>query len=251
MSLSLNLQGEVALVTGASRGIGRAIAEHLAAAGATVFGTATTQNGADSISAYLADSTSGSKGLVLNVTDSEQVQAVVKQISAEQGGVSILVNNAGITADNLLMRMQEDQWDSVLDTNLSSVYRLSKACLRGMMKARKGRIINIASVVGLMGNSGQANYSASKAGVLGFTKSLAQEIGSRNITVNAIAPGFVETDMTGAMDDSQRAAITQQVPLAKIGACEDIAKAVCFLASDWSSYITGETLNISGGLYMN
>lgn len=251
MSMSLNLQGEVALVTGASRGIGRAIAEQLAAAGATVLGTATTDDGAQSISAYLANTTPGSQGLVLNVTDTDQVQAVVKQISEEQGGVTILVNNAGITADNLLMRMQEEQWDSVLDTNLNSVYRLSKACLRSMMKARKGRIINIASVVGLMGNPGQANYSASKAGVLGFTKSLAQEIGSRNITVNAIAPGYVETDMTGAMEDEQRAGITQQIPLAKIGTGEDIAKAVCFLASDWAAYITGETLNISGGLYMN
>jgi len=251
MSISLDLHGEIALVTGASRGIGRSIAEHLAAAGATVLGTATSEAGAQSISAYLAGTTIGSKGLVLNVTDAEQVQALIKQISAEQGAISILVNNAGITADNLLMRMQEEQWDSVIDTNLSAVYRLSKACLRGMMKARKGRIINIASVVGMMGNSGQVNYSASKAGVLGFTKSLAQEVGSRNITVNAIAPGYVETDMTAAMNESQREAIAQQVPLAKIGQCEDIAKAVCFLASDWSGYITGETLNISGGLYMN
>lgn len=247
MSIELDLNGEVALVTGASRGIGRAIAERLAQAGAVVFGTATSEAGAQSISAYLANTTAGSRGLVLDVTDSEQVQALLKQI----GTVSILVNNAGITNDNLLMRMQDEQWDSVLNTNLSSVYRLSKACLRGMMKARKGRIINIASVVGLMGNSGQTNYAASKAGVLGFTKSLAQEIGSRNITVNAIAPGFIETDMTAAMNDAQRAAISQQVPLAKIGDCEDIAKAVCFLASDWSGYITGETLNISGGLYMN
>jgi 3-oxoacyl-[acyl-carrier protein] reductase len=251
MSISLNLHGEIALVTGASRGIGRAIAEHLVAAGATVLGTATSEAGAQSISAYLAGTTIGSKGLVLNVTDAEQVQALIKQIAAEQGAISILVNNAGITADNLLMRMQEEQWDSVIDTNLSAVYRLSKACLRGMMKARKGRIINIASVVGMMGNSGQVNYSASKAGVLGFTKSLAQEVGSRNITVNAIAPGYVETDMTAAMNESQREAIAQQVPLAKIGQCEDIANAVCFLASDWSGYITGETLNISGGLYMN
>ena len=251
MSISLDLHGEVALVTGASRGIGRSIAEHLAAAGATVLGTATSEAGAQSISTYLAGTTISSKGLVLNVTDAEQVQALIKQIAAEQGAISILVNNAGITADNLLMRMQEEQWDSVIDTNLSAVYRLSKACLRGMMKARKGRIINIASVVGMMGNSGQVNYSASKAGVLGFTKSLAQEVGSRNITVNAIAPGYVETDMTAAMNESQREAIAQQVPLAKIGQCEDIAKAVCFLASDWSGYITGETLNISGGLYMN
>jgi 3-oxoacyl-[acyl-carrier protein] reductase len=251
MSISLNLHGEIALVTGASRGIGRAIAEHLVAAGATVLGTATSEAGAQSISAYLAGTTIGSKGLVLNVTDAGQVQALFKQITAEQGAISILVNNAGITADNLLMRMQEEQWDSVIDTNLSAVYRLSKACLRGMMKARKGRIINIASVVGMMGNSGQVNYSASKAGVLGFTKSLAQEVGSRNITVNAIAPGYVETDMTAAMNESQREAIAQQVPLAKIGQCEDIAKAVCFLASDWSGYITGEILNISGGLYMN
>lgn len=249
MSLAIDLTGQVALVTGASRGIGLAIAQQLVAAGATVYGTSTSQQGADSLSALLGEGGEGGAGLVLNVTDAEQVTAVIKQIADEAGAVTILVNNAGITEDNLLMRMKDEQWDAVINTNLSAVYRLSKACLRGMVKARKGRIINIASVVGLMGNGGQVNYAAAKAGVIGFTKSLAQEIGSRGITVNAIAPGYIETDMTKAMSDEQRQAISEKIPLERLGQVDDIAKAVCYLASDWASYTTGETLNISGGLY--
>ena len=246
--MSKVLQGEIALVTGASRGIGRAIAQQLAADGATVIGTATTDKGADAISDYLKDS--GGRGMCLNVTDNDSVAAVIKQISADFGAVSILVNNAGITRDNLLMMMKEDQWDDVINTNLTSVYRLSKAVLRSMMKARKGRIINITSVVGSTGNPGQTNYSATKAGLLGFTKSLAREIGSRNITVNSVAPGFIDTDMTRELADEQRDALLAQIPLNRLGDVADIAQAVAFLAGPQAAYITGETLHVNGGMYM-
>ncbi len=247
--MSKSLEGEVALVTGASRGIGKAIAEQLAAAGATVIGTATTDKGADAITAYL--DTSGGKGLCLNVTDDESVAAVIKQITEDFGAVSILVNNAGITKDNLLMLMKQDQWDDVINTNLTSIYRLSKAVVRSMMKARKGRIINIASVVGATGNPGQTNYSATKAGMMGFTKSLAREIGSRNITVNAVAPGFIDTDMTRELAEEQREALIGQIPLNRLGDPADIANAVAFLAGPDAAYITGETLHVNGGMYMS
>ena len=246
--MSKVLEGEIALVTGASRGIGKAIALQLAADGATVIGTATTDKGAEAISDYLKDS--GGKGMCLNVTDNDSVAAVVKQISDDVGAVSILVNNAGITRDNLLMMMKEEQWDDVINTNLTSVYRLSKAVLRSMMKARKGRIINIASVVGSTGNPGQTNYAATKAGLLGFTKSLAREIGSRNITVNAVAPGFIDTDMTRELADEQRDALIAQIPLNRLGDAADIAQAVAFLASPQAAYITGETLHVNGGMHM-
>jgi len=246
--MSKELEGEIALVTGASRGIGKAIAEHLAAMGATVIGTATTEGGADNISAYLRDC--GGRGMCLNVTDADSVAAVIKAIGDEFGAVSILVNNAGITRDNLLMMMKEDQWQDIIDTNLTSIYRLSKAVLRSMMKARKGRIINIASVVGLTGNPGQTNYSATKAGMLGFSKSLAREIGSRNITVNCVAPGFIDTDMTRELPEEQRDALINQIPLNRLGDPADIAAAVAFLASPAAAYITGETINVNGGMYM-
>ncbi len=246
--MSKSLQGEIALITGASRGIGKAIAEQLATDGATVIGTATTDKGAEAISTYLKDS--GGKGMCLNVTDNDSVAAVIKQITADFGAISILVNNAGITKDNLLMMMKEDQWGDVINTNLTSVYRLSKSVVRSMMKARKGRIINIASVVGSTGNPGQTNYSATKAGLLGFTKSLAREIGSRNITVNAVAPGFIDTDMTRELGDEQRDALIAQIPLNKLGNPADIANAVAFLASPEAGYITGETLHVNGGMYM-
>jgi 3-oxoacyl-[acyl-carrier protein] reductase len=246
--MSKVLEGEVALVTGASRGIGKAIAEQLAAQGATVVGTATTDSGADNIAAYL--SPYGGKGLCLNVTDADSIAAVIKAISDEFGAVSILVNNAGITKDNLLMLMKDEQWNDIIETNLTSVYRLSKAVIRSMMKAKKGRIINIASVVGLTGNPGQTNYSASKAGMLGFTKSLAREIGSRNITVNCVAPGFIDTDMTRELAEEQRAALINQIPLNRLGNAADIAAAVGFLASPAAAYITGETINVNGGMHM-
>jgi len=246
--MSKELQGEIALVTGASRGIGKAIAEQLAAQGATVIGTATSDSGADNITAYL--SPLGGKGLCLNVTDVDSIAAVMKTINDEFGAVSILVNNAGITKDNLLMMMKEEQWHDIIETNLTSVYRLSKAVIRSMMKAKKGRIINIASVVGLTGNPGQTNYSATKAGMLGFTKSLAREIGSRNITVNCVAPGFIDTDMTRELPEEQRAALINQIPLNRLGDPADIAAAVGFLASPAAAYITGETINVNGGMYM-
>ena len=246
--MSKVLDGEIALVTGASRGIGTAIAEHLAADGATVSGTATTDSGADAISTYRQ--ASGGKGMCLNVADNDSVTAVIKQISGDFGAFSILVNNAGITKDNLLMMMKQEQWDDVINTNLTSVYRLSKSVIRSMMKARKGRIINIASVVGSTGNPGQTNYSATKAGLLGFTKSLAREIGSRNITVNAVAPGFIDTDMTRELGDEQRDALIGQIPLNRLGDPADIANAVAFLASPAAAYITGETLHVNGGMYM-
>jgi len=242
------LTGEVALVTGASRGIGAAIAQALAGAGATVIGTATSQGGADGISSTLADK---GRGIVLNVADDESVQAAIKDIQGNEGSPSILVNNAGITKDNLLMRMKPEEWDDVIATNLTGSYRVSKACLRGMMKARKGRIINIASVIAVMGNAGQTNYAASKAGMVGFSKSLAREIGSRGITVNVIAPGFIDTDMTKDLPDEQRAAMLAQVPLGRLGASDDIANSVLFLASGSGDYITGETLHVNGGMVMD
>jgi 3-oxoacyl-[acyl-carrier protein] reductase len=244
----MNLQGEIALVTGASRGIGRAIAEELASQGAKVIGTATSESGAAAITEYLAPK--GGKGMVLNVTNADSIKDVIKAIETEFGGVSVLVNNAGITRDNLLMMMKDDQWDDIIQTNLTSVFRLSKAVVRGMMKARKGRIINIASVVGLTGNPGQTNYAAAKAGIMGFSKSLAREIGSRNITVNTVAPGFIDTDMTRALPEEQREALIKGIPLARLGQAADIAHAVAFLASPQAGYITGETLNVNGGMYM-
>ena len=242
------LTGEVALVTGASRGIGASIAQALAAAGATVIGTATSQGGADGISSALAGK---GRGIVLNVADDESVQAAIKDIQGNEGSPSILVNNAGITKDNLLMRMKPEEWDDVIATNLTGLYRVSKACLRGMMKARKGRIINIASVIAVMGNAGQTNYAASKAGMVGFSKSLAREIGSRGITVNVVAPGFIDTDMTKNLSDDQRAAMLSQVPLGRLGAGDDIANSVLFLASGGGDYITGETLHVNGGMVMD
>ena len=246
--MSKELAGEIALVTGASRGIGKAIAEQLAGMGATVIGTATSDGGADNISSYLSDK--GGKGMCLNVTDIDSIDTVMKTIKEDFGAVSILVNNAGITKDNLLMMMKEDQWNDIIETNLTSIYRLSKAVVRAMMKARKGRIINIASVVGLTGNPGQTNYSATKAGMLGFTKSLAREIGSRNITVNCVAPGFIDTDMTKELPDEQREALIKQIPLNRLGDPADIAAAVSFLAGPTAAYITGETINVNGGMYM-
>lgn len=244
------LAGQVALVTGASRGIGNAIALALGAAGATVVGTATSAAGAERISAALAEAGVNGRGAVLNVTDAASVDAVVADIAANEGAPTILVNNAGITRDNLLMRMKEDEWQDIIDTNLSSIFRTSKAVLRGMMKARHGRIINIASVVGVMGNAGQSNYAAAKAGIIGFSKSLAREVGSRGITVNTIAPGFIDTDMTRAMTDEQRGALLAQVPLDRLGEPGDIAAAVVFLASPGAGYITGDTLHVNGGMYM-
>ncbi|HEY3521560.1 MAG TPA: 3-oxoacyl-ACP reductase FabG [Rhodanobacteraceae bacterium] len=242
------LAGEVALVTGASRGIGAAIADELAAQGAKVIGTATSQNGADAIGERLRER--GGEGRVLNVTDGASVEALIDEIVKAQGGLSILVNNAGITRDQLLMRMKDEDWQAILDTNLSSVYRTSKAVLRTMMKARKGRIINIASVVGVTGNPGQTNYAAAKAGIIAFSKSLAREIGSRGITVNVVAPGFIDTDMTRALSDEQRKALEGTIALGRLGQPGDIAKAVAFLASPAANYITGETLHVNGGMYM-
>ena len=242
------LEGEIALVTGASRGIGASIAAALAAAGANVVGTATSQGGADSISAALGDQ---GRGIVLNVADDESVATAIKDIQANEGAPGILVNNAGITRDNLLMRMKQDEWDDVIATNLSGVFKVSKACLRGMMKARKGRIINIASVVGVMGNAGQANYAATKAGVIGFSKSLAREVGSRGITVNVVAPGFIDTDMTKDLPEANRDAMLSQIPLGRLGDSLEIANAVLFLATAGGAYITGETLHVNGGMVMD
>lgn len=242
------LSGEIALVTGASRGIGAAIASRLASAGARVIGTATTAEGAARISASLT--AQGGRGAVLDVVSQESIAALLKDVESE-GTISILCNNAGITRDTLLLRMQQDDWDTVLQTNLASVFRLSKAVLRGMMKARKGRIVSIASIVGLTGNPGQANYAAAKAGIIGFTKSLAREVASRGITANVIAPGFIDTDMTRALADAQRAALTAQIPLGRLGTPSDIAAAVEFLCSPGASYITGATLHVNGGMYMS
>lgn len=250
MSLFANnaLEGQVALVTGASRGIGAAIANTLADTGATVIGTATSENGAAAISEALGDR---GRGLVLNVSTDESVQEVVKDIQGTEGAPTIVVNNAGITRDNLLMRMKADEWDDVISTNLSGVFRVSKAVLRGMMKAKGGRIINIASVIGIMGNAGQANYGAAKAGIIGFSKSLAREVGSRNITVNVVAPGFIDTDMTRVLPEEQRTAMLTQVPLGRLGQAQEIADAVVFLASGAGAYITGETVHVNGGMLMD
>ncbi len=246
----MSLDKEIALVTGASRGIGKAIAHELGSRGATVIGTATTEAGAQSIADALAAADIRGAGRVLNVTDAGSVEALLKGVENDFGAPTVLVNNAGITRDNLLMRMKEDEWSSVLDTNLSSIYRLSKGCLRGMMKARHGRIINITSVVGLTGNPGQSNYAAAKAGMIGFSKSLAREVGSRGITVNTVAPGFIDTDMTRALGEHQREQLLGQIPLGRLGDPRDIAWAVAFLASAEAAYITGETINVNGGMHM-
>ena len=242
------LRDQVALVTGASRGIGAAIAATLASAGATVVGTATTEAGAVAITEALGGS---NRGAVLDIANDDSVQALMSDVQSNEGSPTIVVNNAGITRDNLLIRMKADDWDAVLSTNLSGAYRVCKACLRGMMKARYGRIINIASVVGIMGNPGQANYAAAKAGLIGFSKSLAREVGSRNITVNIVAPGFIDTDMTRVLSDAQRQAMLVQVPLGRLGEAREIAASVAFLASDAAAYITGETLHVNGGMLMD
>ena len=245
----MNLENQVALVTGASRGIGKAIALELARQGAKVVGTATSAAGADAITAYLSEF--GGKGVVLNVTDAANCSAVIDDVQKTVGTLSILVNNAGITQDNLAMRMKDEEWDSVIATNLTAVGRLSRAVLRGMMKARHGRIINITSVVGSSGNPGQMNYAAAKAGVAGMTRALAREIGSRNITVNCVAPGFIDTDMTKGLGEGQHQALLTQIPLGRLGQPEDIAHAVAFLAGPTASYVTGTTLHVNGGMYMN
>ncbi len=242
------LNGEIALVTGATRGIGAAIADRLSRDGARVVGTATTAEGAARISDNLA--ARGGRGAVLDVVNPESIESLLAEVEAREGAVGILCNNAGITRDTLLLRMKEEDWDAVLDTNLASVFRLSKAVLRGMMKARKGRIVSITSVVGLTGNPGQTNYAAAKAGIIGFTKSLAREVGSRGITVNAVAPGFIDTDMTRALAEAQRASLNAQIPLGRLGQPADIAGAVAFLCSPDGAYVTGETLHVNGGMYM-
>jgi 3-oxoacyl-[acyl-carrier protein] reductase len=245
------LEGEIALVTGASRGIGLAIALELGRRAATVIGTATSNDGATRISEALKAEHIQGQGLVLNVTDSGSIDAALAEMQNAWGAPSILVNNAGITRDNLLMRMKDEEWDAIMDTNLKSIFRMSKACLRAMTKARKGRIISISSIVGASGNAGQCNYAAAKAGVIGFTKSLAREVGSRNITVNAVAPGFIDTDMTRALPENVRQALIAQIPLGRLGQVEEIAQAVAFLASPQAAYITGTTLHVNGGMYMN
>lgn len=246
----MSLQGQVALVTGASRGIGQAIAIELGKLGATVVGTATTDNGAQAISAYLDAAGIKGSGMALNVNDSAQVDGVLDAIAKQYGAIAILVNNAGITKDNLLARMSDEEWGDVISTNLTSVFKLSKGVMRGMMKARHGRIINISSVVGSMGNAGQSNYAASKAGMIGFSKSLAREVGSRNITVNCVAPGFIATDMTEELSQEQRDKLVEQVPLKRLGQVADIAATVAFLAGPGAGYITGVTLHVNGGMHM-
>ncbi|MGD8593636.1 MAG: 3-oxoacyl-ACP reductase FabG [Gammaproteobacteria bacterium] len=246
----MSLENQIALVTGASRGIGKAIALGLGNNGAMVIGTATSENGADNISSEFEASNIKGKGYVLDVTDQNSVEQLLTAVQNDFGAPSILVNNAGITKDNLLMRMKDEEWESIIDTNLTSIYRLCKACLRDMMKQRKGRIINISSVVGAAGNAGQTNYAAAKAGLLGFTKSLAREVGPRGITVNAVAPGFIDTDMTKALSEAQREGLLKSIPLQRLGQPEEIAAAVVFLASPQAGYITGETLHVNGGMYM-
>ena len=246
--MTASLAGEIALVTGASRGIGAAIAEELAARGARVIGTATSERGAQAIGERLA--ARGGAGRVLDVSDSATVETVLASIAAEFGAITILVNNAGITRDQLLLRMKDEDWQAILDTNLGSVFRTTKAVLRGMMKARKGRIISIASVIGSIGNAGQSNYAAAKAGIIAFSKSIAREIGSRGITVNVVAPGFIDTDMTRALPEEQRNALLGQIALQRLGDPADVAQAVAFLASPGAAYITGETLHVNGGMYM-
>ena len=243
------LNGKLVLVTGASRGIGNAIALTLGNAGATVIGTATSEEGAKNISKTFSENNILGRGMSLNVTDNDQISNVLKAVTEEYGTVDILINNAGITRDNILLRMKEEEWDEIISTNLSSVYKMSKAVLRGMIKKRSGRVISITSVVGAMGNAGQSNYAASKAGIIGFTKSLAREVGVRGITVNAIAPGFIETDMTDSLPDAQKAALASQIPMGRLGTVDEIAKAVLFLAGDNASYITAQTIHINGGMY--
>lgn len=246
----MTLENQIVLVTGASRGIGKAIALELGRQGAAVIGTATSESGAEAISNYMNGSGVKGAGMALNVTSQESIDTVVEQINNDFGAPTILVNNAGITRDNLLMRMKDDEWNAIMETNLGSIYRMSKACLRGMMKAKQGRIVNIASVVGETGNPGQTNYSAAKAGVFGFTKSLAREVASRGITVNAVAPGFIDTDMTKSLPEAQKEALLKQIPLNRLGKPEEIAAAVAFLVSPGGAYITGFTLDVNGGMYM-
>lgn len=247
----MTLTNDVALVTGATRGIGRAILQTLAGQGATVIGTATSEAGTQTIAAELASQGWRGAAKILNVADAASIDQVVEQIASEFGPISILVNNAAITRDNLLMRMKDEEWDEIIATNLTSVFRLSRACLRGMMKARRGRIINVSSIVGAMGNAGQTNYAAAKSGVIGFTKALAREVASRNITVNAVAPGFIDTDMTRGLPDAQKTALLQSIPLGRLGSAEEIAACVGFLAAPGAAYITGQTLHVNGGMYMS
>jgi 3-oxoacyl-[acyl-carrier protein] reductase len=243
------LDGKLVLVTGATRGIGKAIALTLGRAGATVIGTATTESGADNISKIFAENKILGKGIKLDVTDNEQISNEVKSIHEEFGSVDILVNNAGITRDNILLRMKEDEWEDIINTNLSSIYKMSKSVLRGMIKKRAGKIISITSIVGAMGNAGQSNYGAAKAGIIGFTKSLAREVGVRGITVNAIAPGFIETDMTDSLPDDQKEALAEQIPMGRLGTADEVAQTVLFLAGESGSYITGQTIHVNGGMY--
>ena len=243
------LDGKLVLVTGASRGIGKAIALTLGRAGATVIGTATTESGSDNISKIFADNKVSGKGIKLNVTDNEQIASLIKIVNEDFGSIDILINNAGITRDNILLRMKENEWEDIINTNLSSLYKMSKSVLRGMIKKRSGRIISITSVVGAMGNAGQSNYAAAKAGMIGFTKSLAREVGVRGITVNAVAPGFIETDMTSNLPDEQKEVLASQIPMGRLGTPDEIALAVLFLAGDGGSYITGQTLHVNGGMY--
>jgi 3-oxoacyl-[acyl-carrier protein] reductase len=247
----MSFDEKIVLVTGATRGIGRAIALRLGSEGATIVGTATSEAGAKSITEYLREANIAGSGMVLNVTDPDSIEAVVTETESTYGAPSILVNNAGITRDNLLIRMKDDEWDDIISTNLTPIYKLSKRCLRAMTKARSGRIITITSVVGVMGNAGQTNYAAAKAGVIGFSKSLAREVGARGITVNAVAPGFIDTDMTSSLADEHKTALLLQVPIKRLGTPEEIAGAVSYLASDDAAYITGETIHVNGGMYMN
>jgi len=246
----INIDGLVCLVTGASRGLGAAIADQLGEMGGVVIGTATSAAGAEAISVRFQEKSCQGAGMLLNVTDPESIASVMKQINEQFGAVAVLVNNAGITRDTLMMRMSDEDWDAVQDTNLKSAFRMSKACLRGMMKARFGRIINISSIVGVTGNAGQANYAASKAGMIGFSRSLAQEIASRNITVNVVAPGFIQSDMTNELSETQKDALMQKIPMARLGQPQDIAGAVAFLVSPYASYVTGTVIHVNGGMYM-